>query len=552
MNAFEGYAFDAGVRVGDKILKVDGKDVKDIPVAGWLTRCAAPQLSPMLLYLSIYLYLSISPSYFLIYSHSDPPPPTPTSDASELLKGQQGTEVKVTLERNGKVMDKVLNRRQVPLRDVPLAMSVDDKNEIGYVKLSGFSSYAPFELRFALGRLNQMHPLKSVILDLRGNTGGLLSSAIQIADIFLPPDVNVVSTKGRVVETATGTDANSVGVTPAKEVQYKSKMIPKYGGSNPDGSPKFLNEPLLDPNVKVVVLTDKMTASASEIVSGAIQDHDRGILVGETTYGKGLVQVLQRLSGGRQLKFTTAKYYTPSGRCIQSKTYKADGKSGTTESKVTDKDRQTFFTDAGRPVRDGGGVEPDVLVPPRKPGQLETFLGRWDAFYRYAGQVAPTLKNGEELATLSAPIVTDEVYDKFQKWAMSQVDTEALTVGGPFAKSLELFTDAIKEAGFDDAVGDIKMVQKHLNDLMISEFKTQKEPLKKKLESQIRSRFVVESRVLASGVDSDPAIIKAVELLDNNVLFADTLTKGAKSTLAQAPAPKASGAGSAPVVNPKK
>lgn len=490
MNSFEGYAFESGVRVGDKIVKVNGKDVKDLPVP----------------------------------------------DVSELLKGKQGTEVKVTFERNGKIKEEVLQRRQIPLRDVPLAMAIDDKNEIGYAKLSGFSSTAPFELRFVMGRLQAAHPLKALILDLRGNTGGLLSSAVQIADIFLPPDVNVVSTKGRTVETATGA-LGKTAVTPSKEVQYKSQMIPKYGGSNPDGSPKFLNEPLLDSNVKVVVLVDKLTASASEIVSGAIQDHDRGILIGETTYGKGLVQVLQRLSGGRQLKFTTAKYYTPSGRCIQAKTYAADGKGGNKESKIGEEQRTVFYTDAGRPVRDGGGVEPDVMFAPPKVGELESYLNRWDAFYRYAGVISQgyTPEKGEQLAMGSEPIVTDAMYADFQKWVSKQADPNTLASTGPFAKSLEIFTQALKESGFDEAVGDIKVVQDHLNRLMLSEFGKDKEQLMQRLESAVRSRYVVESRVMAASINYDKAIYKAVDILENDSLFAETLQKGRKAGFANAP-----------------
>lgn len=482
MQSFEGYAFDAGVRVGDKIISVDGKDVASMSVG----------------------------------------------DVSEMLRGKRGTEVKITFERPGLgKFEKVLQRRQVPLRDVPVALLLDDKNEVGYLKLSGFSATAPLEMAFVLNNMQKQSPnLKALVLDLRGNTGGLLSSAIKIADFFLPDGVTVVSTKGRIVnsESEEGNVIKAEGINSKGEVKYKANQIRQYVGQAPDGRPLFNDIPVVSDKIRVVVLTDHYTASASEIVAGAIQDHDRGILLGETTYGKGLVQQLQRLSGGRQIKFTSGKYYTPSGRCIQNKVYaaKSDGR-GTEENKIKDADRKVFYTDNGRPVRDGGGIEPDVPLKPVKAGQLEQQLNRWEAFFKYAAVLAPQITDGEAKAQREAPMVSDEDYANFEKWAVSQTTSDEMNKYGPFAKSLELFKEALEDGGYTEAIADVKSLQKHLTQLIIGEFKTEKEQLKNRLETAVRSRFVPESKVLAASVTTDKQIEEAMKYAEDPALYAQTI-----------------------------
>jgi len=480
MNSFQGYAWSAGIRPGDKILKVDGVDVANKPVG----------------------------------------------EVSELLKGQQGTQVVVTIERvgtNGPI-EKQLTRRQVPIRDVPIAMTIDDKNEVGYAKLAGFSSSAPFELRYVINKMQEQTNLKGFILDMRGNSGGLLSSAVQIADIFLPENVPVVSTKGR-ADQSPDLASDDFGFKPdRKDTMYKSMLIPKFMGRSPDGAPVFSDKPLLDPGVKLVVLVDKQTASAAEIVAGAIQDHDRGVVMGQTTYGKGLVQVLQKLSGGRQLKYTSAKYYTPSGRCIQSKSYKnEEGKVGTKATTLEDKDRMVFYTDNGRPVRDGGGIEPDVKIEPPKRGQLKQALGRWDAFYRYAGVIAKDLQDGEIKAKDDKPMVSDEVYNDFKKWSMDKMGDAALASSGPYSRGLDLLTEALNEGGFNEAIPDVKALKKHLGELMVKEFETDKKVIKELLEDQLRRRYVVDAQVLSWGLINDATAEKAVEYVEKDELYTGIL-----------------------------
>jgi len=480
MNSFEGYAWSAGIRPGDKILQVNGVDVANKAVG----------------------------------------------DVSDLLKGQQGTQVVVQIERVGTPgpIEKTLTRRQVPLRDVPIAMTIDDKNEVGYAKLAGFSSSAPFELRYVINKMQEQNSIKGFILDMRGNSGGLLSSAVQIADIFLPENVPVVSTKGR-PDQSPDLASDDFGFKPDRtDTMYKSMLIPKFMGRAPDGSPLFSDKPLLDPGVRVVVLVDKSTASAAEIVAGAIQDHDRGVVMGQTTYGKGLVQVLQKLSGGRQLKYTSAKYYTPSGRCIQSKSYKnEEGKVGTKATVLEDKDRMVFYTDNGRPVKDGGGIEPDVKIKANKVGQLRQVLGRWDAFYRYAGVIAKDLPDGEAKSKDDTPIVTDEVYSNFRKWAMDKMGDGALAASGPYSRSLDLFTEALNEGGFNEAIPDVKVLKKHLGDLLAREFDTDKKEIRDLLEEQVRRRYVIDAQVLSWGLSIDDTVEKAVDYAEKSDLYSSVI-----------------------------
>jgi len=296
VSAFEGYAFDYGMRTGDRLMQVD-----DLVIEKGKTT---------------------------------------VEDVRNVLRGEPGTMVNIGFERDGVkgIQEVAMPRTVVRLRDVKLATLVGKPSDgIGYVSLSGFAQSAGNEVRGAILALEQAaedasngeHSLNGLILDLRGNPGGLLTSAVDVASLLVPNGSDIVSARGR----------GFPGVT------YRSRT-----------------EPLLDKNTKLAVLVNRGTASAAEIVSGAVQDLDVGIIVGtDRTYGKGLVQNVEDLPFNTALKFTVAKYYTPSGRCIQSVNYKEGGAGDEnngkyTASKVSNKDRQVFYTKSGRTVRDGGGV----------------------------------------------------------------------------------------------------------------------------------------------------------------------------------------------------
>ncbi len=250
-----------------------------------------------------------------------------TSDISKLLKGQPGTKVKLKIKREGTgEMEKILTREEIRVKNVPYHGMIN--NETGYIKLQSFTNDAGKEVKDALVELKKNPALKNVILDVRGNPGGLLHESVNIVNVFVPQGQEVVSTRGKVKEW---------------HKVYRT-----------------LNA-AVDTEIPLVVLTNRGSASASEIVSGSIQDLDRGLVIGQKTFGKGLVQSTRPLSYNTQLKVTTAKYYTPSGRCIQALDYSHTNEDGSVGA-VPDSLKQAFKTRNGRKVFDGGGVDPDVTV----------------------------------------------------------------------------------------------------------------------------------------------------------------------------------------------
>src|SRR5690606_23255082 len=262
-----------------------------------------------------------------------------TSEVSALLKGQPRTEVEIKVRRYGKKEDLVfrVTREKINVSNVAHYGLVG--NDIAYIRLDDFTPGASYEVADALKSLKEKGARK-LILDHRENPGGLLHEAVNIVSLFIPKGMEVVSTRGKVDEW------NKV---------YKT-----------------LNNPI-DTEIPMVVLTSEGSASASEIVAGTLQDYDRAVLVGAKTFGKGLVQTTRPLSYNAQLKVTTAKYYIPSGRCIQALDYshrKADG----TVVKIADSLKAEFKTKNGRIVYDGGGLDPDVRVENRYLGAITTAL----------------------------------------------------------------------------------------------------------------------------------------------------------------------------------
>ena len=273
------------------------------------------------------------------------------------LRGKKGTVVHITIQREGiaKPMEYAIVRDVIEIRSVPYYGITS--NEIGYVRLNRFSETSSYELKDAISELLQKE-IKGLILDLRGNPGGLLTQAIEVTSIFLEKDKLVVETKGKV-----------------------SSQSREFFSS---GKP-------LNTELPLVVLVGEGSASGSEIVAGAIQDWDRGVIVGASTFGKGLVQSIMQMKGGGALKLTTAKYYIPSGRCIQKPELSKSVFSQTEENlpsdsaqQKSDEAKKKFFTKGGRVVYGGGGIVPDVLVPPDKLSPLEYNLLAKLTFFDFA------------------------------------------------------------------------------------------------------------------------------------------------------------------------
>lgn len=246
--------------------------------------------------------------------------------ASDMLKGEPGTEAEIIIRRNGQDLTKKLKREKIAISAVPYYGMVDENT--GYIRFTNFTQNCISEVREALLDLKNNQGAEDLILDLRSNPGGLVNEAVEIVNLFVRPGQEVVSTRGRAKQ---------------YDAVFKTTKAP------------------VAPDMPVVVLINRGSASASEIVAGALQDLDRGIIVGERSYGKGLVQVARPLSYKAQVKMTTAKYYIPSGRCIQAVDFSHRNEDGSVGA-IPDSLTKTFRTKNGRPVRDGGGIIPDITV----------------------------------------------------------------------------------------------------------------------------------------------------------------------------------------------
>jgi carboxyl-terminal processing protease len=374
------------------------------------------------------------------------------------LRGPRGTTVNVTVERPG-VRDPLefkVERDEIPIITVPYAFEV--KPGVGYIRVDRFSESTADELGQRLKALNAKN-LEGLILDLRGNPGGLLTQAIEVADYFVPKGGLIVSTKGRVEGSAR---------------PYKAPSLDKY-------------------HIPLVVLIDRHSASASEIVAGALQDHDLALIVGETSFGKGLVQSVYNLENGTGMALTTAHYFTPSGRLIQrdySGASNFDYYYLSSVVKPSTKERETKFTDSGRKVLGGGGITPDVAVAVRELNRFEALLASRDVFFEYARR----LTSGQVAAagSFQAPARSDEV-------------------GGPAAKAaksaprLEI-TDAILE-DFREFLRSRKV------EFSDDDFRNNVEFVKRRIKEQVyTSSFGLQEgyRVAVSG---DSQVMKALELL---------------------------------------
>ncbi|MDX1740849.1 MAG: S41 family peptidase, partial [Rhodothermales bacterium] len=272
------------------------------------------------------------------------------ADVQTLMRGEPGTTVEIAVEREGVAapIDFLLTRERVKLHNVTYSGFVQNSS-IGYIKLERFAHGAGREVRDAIETLQSEGEVEGLILDVRDNPGGLLNAAVEISELFVPAGAVIVSTNGRQDET--------------KRV-YTSRRPP------------------LLPDTPLVILTNRLSASASEIVAGAIQDLDRGLVVGQTTFGKGLVQVVRALPYNTSLKLTSSRYYTPSGRSIQSVSYRFGHDA---ETPVADSAQVGYRTTGGRVVRGSRGIEPDISVE-ADPSPLEEALLRRAAFFLFANR----------------------------------------------------------------------------------------------------------------------------------------------------------------------
>ena len=402
-------------------------------------------------------------------------------DVRTLLRGEPGTTITVEVEREGmpNTMVFTLTREKVRLQNVTHRSFVSEG--IGYVKLERFTRHAGPEVSDAVKALQQEGTLDGLVLDLRGNPGGLLDAAVDVSELFVPRGSVIVSTRGRTADT---------------EHVYRSERMP------------------LLRDVPLVVLVSDLSASASEIVAGAVQDLDRGVVMGTTTYGKGLVQVVRSLPHNTSLKMTTAKYYTPSGRSIQSIDYTRGDTSAVPDSLL-----RTFETANGRTVRDRHGIEPDVIVRPPEPSPLEAALQRRAAFFFFANHYAARRDTLPETFAVSS-----EDVEAFQTWLQREALRYPTTAERAVASLEERFATT---EDFAEVRDEVDALQAALQREREEDFREHETALKHRLEEEILARFATESQQVAASLQHDPQVEAAVDVLLENARYTSLLTPSA-------------------------
>jgi carboxyl-terminal processing protease len=413
-----------------------------------------------------------------------------TQEASKLMRGEAGTKVSLSIMREGvaEPLEYTIERALITIKTVPFSGVIDrDDRRIGYIRLSRFGEEADSELDGAIQNMAKEN-VDGLIFDLRSNGGGLLSQAVIVSNYFLSKGADIVYTKGRT------SDQNNT--------HYATR------------------DPHL-PEVPLVVLVNEMSASASEIVAGAIQDSDRGVIIGNTTFGKGLVQQVYTLTEGTALKLTTAKWYVPSGRCIQknARSTRHPENLEETEADSAEVDStalEVFHTKGGRIVYGGGGITPDIIVEPVKLSALEINLERLSTFFDYAIRYStshPDLKPDFE--------VTDAMVSEFREF----LKEKDFTYKNEMESKLEELEKVAKDKDNDPAVvAEIEKLRGVITSHKETEFTASLDYIKRSIKRDILTRLYGESEVYQQVVlKDDPYISKAFSILTSPTEYAGIL-----------------------------
>ena len=434
-------ALDAGLRAGDILLSINGEDLKGLPV----------------------------------------------DEVSSRLRGEPGTTLTVRAKREG-VADSIVEvkilRANIAMPSVPYYTLFSDS--VGYVILNSFTENCAREVRLALVELKN-RGARSFILDLRGNGGGSMSEAIDIAGLFVPKGTTVVTTKGKIAQ--------------ASQI-YKTRREP------------------LDANIPLVVLVDGQSASSSEIVAGAIQDLDRGVIIGRRTYGKGLVQTVRELPYNASLKVTTSKYYTPSGRCVQKIDYSKNRSASNTEESAeskTDSLACTFFTLSGRPVYESGGIAPDVEVAAERLPNLLYYLANSDVLLDFVTHYA------NRNATI-APIEEFEVSDSLFTAFKEAVKASDFTYDRQSEKALAALKEVAEFEGYTtDAAAEFAALEKKLSHDIDRDFDIFKKDICELLADELVTRYYYQRGAIIQAIKSDSTLLRARTLLGDEVAYKEIL-----------------------------
>jgi len=397
--------------------------------------------------------------------------------AMRFLRGAPGTQVTMKIKRPGETGEQKLSleRAEISRPSVPYSGLVSD--DVAYVSLKGFTPGSGNDLFQAFKKLDEKHEIKSFILDLRGNGGGLLSEAVNICNLFIPKNKLVVSTKAKVKD---------------RNKSYKTRAE------------------AFDTIRPLVILIDKNSASASEIVSGTIQDYDRGVLMGQLSFGKGLVQNTKDVGYNSRVKITTSKYYIPSGRCIQAVEYE-NGE----PVRLPDSLRAKFTTENGRTVLDGGGVKPDIELADLENNELLRFLDKKGLIFNY---VTDYVQNKG----------MDSIPDNYQFADFAEFVTFFNQNRGEYESGMERMIDRLKgrlsEQGNElDLKMEIAGLEKKLDDFEQQELMDQKETIERLIEVEVVKRFKLSEGREAWNIQEDPEVAAAVDILDNSERYNQVL-----------------------------
>jgi carboxyl-terminal processing protease len=421
----------AGLKAGDKILSIDGKTMVGLP----------------------------------------------SDEVSNALKGPKGTTIQIEVEREKEGKKKIaVTRDEIKLPDVPYSGMLNET--VGYIKLNSFTNTAAVDVKTAFLALKETG-MKGLVLDLRGNGGGLLIEAVKIVNFFVKKDQLIVTTKGRVAE---------------ENRLYKTMENP------------------LDLEIPLTILLDEGSASASEIVAGSIQDLDRGVIIGTTSYGKGLVQRTYDLKYGSKVKLTIAKYYTPSGRCVQRLEY-YDKEEGSKATAIPDSLLKVFKTKNGRDVIDGRGIEPDIDITKKEYSRLTSTIFANNLVFNYATKYYashPTIADAGKFS------LTDEEYSAFKAYVLKEEFTYSTASEEILKKMKEI---AEKEGFYEDTKEEYGALMSKVVPSKERDLEKFKNEIKILLENEIVSRYYFQKGRAIDSFRNDESIEKSIETLANKSAY---------------------------------
>jgi carboxyl-terminal processing protease len=430
-NPYENFpAQKAGIKAGDKIINIDGKSV--------------------------------------VGKSAD--------EVSELLKGAKNTEVILTIKRTSESnpIEVKITRELIKIPTVPYYSMLNDK--VGYIKLTQFLGTSSSEFTAAFKELKDSNELEGLVLDLRGNPGGLLNESVNIVNLFVPKGTKVVETKGR---------------DKKNNFTYVAKNKP------------------MDTKIPLVVLIDEGSASASEIVSGALQDLDRAVVVGNQSFGKGLVQQQINMEYNSMIKITIAKYYTPSGRCIQKLDYSDRNTSGEGSS-ISDSLVNTFTTKNGRPVTDGRGVSPDIEIERKPLTPISIALLRENIIFDFATEY---YYSNSSISKASDFLITEADYKEFIAFALKR-EFKYSTGSEKVLQRLKKIAE--DEQYYESSELEFEALVEKLSPNKNRDLVKFEEEIKRMIESDIVTRYYYQTGQMENDLKHDECVIKAIEIINNS------------------------------------